>query len=267
MEILFPQEEVSERTNEQIGPEPIELIALGDSLTEGVGDSTNRGGYVPLVSEELRQDNQVAQVSTRNYGRAGATSHELLALLNETEEVREGIAQGNVIAITIGGNDIVETFREVGLDSSLEDFEGTLNAYQTNLNQLLSNVRSLNGEASIYLFGVYNPYHYYFSDFEELQQIFDMWNESIQNITQEYEQTYFVELDSRFNPSDMERANEEELSSIDEVDDLEDENHPYLFEADAFHPNDEGYQLMADALYEMIHENLKSNDEVAGIHD
>ena len=32
-------------------------VALGDSLTEGVGDSTNQGGFVPILAQSLSNEN------------------------------------------------------------------------------------------------------------------------------------------------------------------------------------------------------------------
>lgn len=34
--------------------EKLHYIAIGDSLTEGVGDQTKQGGFVPLVANDLK---------------------------------------------------------------------------------------------------------------------------------------------------------------------------------------------------------------------
>lgn len=251
---FFAAEEVNEEVNDSVPPvtRNVELVALGDSLTEGVGDSTHRGGYVPLIAETLRSDENVRRVSTRNHGVSGDTTDDLLQLIEENEEVRSSIEQATIIPITIGGNDVTQTFRQVGLNATMEDFEDTLEHYEENLHQIFSTIQSLNEETDIYIFGIYNPYHYYFSEFEELQEVFNLWNHTTVEVAEEYEGIEFVEIDSLFNPLDIDVASSEELELLESVEDVEDDAHPYLYEEDMFHPNDEGYQMMATALYEAI---------------
>lgn len=252
------EEETTEE--ETLSQRSIELVALGDSLTEGVGDSTNRGGYVPLVSESLREHEQINRVSTRNHGVAGDTTQDLLNLLQGDEQVQQSVSQSTTIAMTIGANDIVGTFRTVGLNSSLEDFEETLEQFEANLEEILSEIYSLNEDVDVFLFGLYNPYHYYFSEFEELQAVFDLWDETMEGYANENDQLHFVEIDSLFNPDDMEVATGEEVEDLDDISDVEDDTHPYLYEEDLFHPNDAGFQLMADALYEAIIADLEETN-------
>ena len=42
-------------------------VALGDSLTKGVGDSTNQGGFVPILAQSLSNEND-GQYQPVNYG-------------------------------------------------------------------------------------------------------------------------------------------------------------------------------------------------------
>lgn len=239
---------------------PIELVALGDSLTQGVGDSTHRGGYVPLIAQNLRDHSNVRRVSTKNHGRSGATTTDLIQLLDENETVQADIVQSNMVSITIGGNDIVGTFRQVGLNASNDDFEGTLETFRENLEMIFSEILHLNENSQIYIFGIYNPYQYYFSDFTELQEIFDLWNQTIEQMANENDSIRFVEIDSLFNPEDMEVASEEDLEDVEDIEDIQDDRHPFLYEEDAFHPNNSGYRLMADALYETMILDLETND-------
>ena len=53
-------------------------VALGDSLTEGVGDSTKQGGFVPILAQSLSNEND-GQYQPVNYGVAGNTSAQLTA--------------------------------------------------------------------------------------------------------------------------------------------------------------------------------------------
>ena len=47
--------------------EKVTYVAIGDSLTQGVGDSSNQGGFVPVLSQALESDFNW-QVTPRNYG-------------------------------------------------------------------------------------------------------------------------------------------------------------------------------------------------------
>ena len=49
----------------------INLVAIGDSLTQGVGDPTQRGGYVPLLAQNLKQNQHIRSVQTQNFGKSG----------------------------------------------------------------------------------------------------------------------------------------------------------------------------------------------------
>lgn len=39
--------------NTEIKKESLHIVAIGDSLTQGVGDTSNSGGYVPIVALSL----------------------------------------------------------------------------------------------------------------------------------------------------------------------------------------------------------------------
>nr|WP_305068958.1 hypothetical protein [Lacticaseibacillus saniviri] len=43
----------------------IKIVGLGDSLTEGVGDETKQGGYLPLIKGDLEATNRY-RVTTQN---------------------------------------------------------------------------------------------------------------------------------------------------------------------------------------------------------
>ena len=47
-------------------PQKVKLCAVGDSLTHGVGDTTNKGGYVYLIKQKLNKQSDL-QVTTSNY--------------------------------------------------------------------------------------------------------------------------------------------------------------------------------------------------------
>ena len=50
--------------------EVIHYTAIGDSLTEGIGDLTNSGGFVPIVADDLK-NTTTNGVQTDNFGKMG----------------------------------------------------------------------------------------------------------------------------------------------------------------------------------------------------
>ena len=47
--------------------EKVTYVAIGDSLTQGVGDSSNQGGFVPVLSQALESDFDWQVTSRREY--------------------------------------------------------------------------------------------------------------------------------------------------------------------------------------------------------
>ena len=71
-------------------------VALGDSLTEGVGDSTKQGGFVPILSQSLSNENDV-QYQPVNYGVAGNTSAQILDRLKKQTDLQKDLKQARVM--------------------------------------------------------------------------------------------------------------------------------------------------------------------------
>jgi lysophospholipase L1-like esterase len=206
-------------------PQEMSIVSVGDSLTQGVGDSTGKGGYVPYLQDLLEETKGVNKADFVNYGVRGNRSDQLLKRI-KTEEVSKAIQKADGVIITIGGNDIMKVVRNNFTNLQVESFNEQLNEYENNLYEILSNVRTNNSNAVIILVGVYNPFIKMFSDIKEMNQIVTDWNNTSEKVLAEYDHTYFVSIESIFeNPtSDL------------------------LYE-DYFHPNDQGYKLIAEAIY------------------
>lgn len=58
--------------------EVIHYTAIGDSLTEGIGDLTNSGGFVPLVARDLQEQYHLNGVQIDNFGKNGDRSDQIL---------------------------------------------------------------------------------------------------------------------------------------------------------------------------------------------
>ena len=130
------------------------LVSLGDSLTRGTGDITGKG-YVGRVQ---RRDETVYgdQVTAVNLGVNGQTSADL-AKQTRQREVRQLLKRATWITVTVGGNDL---FRSSGgpeqVDRVAIDKGRAL--YRRNLSRLLKEIRELNSEAPVFIYGLYNPF-------------------------------------------------------------------------------------------------------------
>ncbi|MDZ5711944.1 SGNH/GDSL hydrolase family protein [Jeotgalibacillus haloalkalitolerans] len=218
-EVDLPQKELPK---EGFFPEPLKIVSLGDSLTQGVGDSTDLGGYVPLLETSLENRDGIGEVDILNYGKRGNRSDQLLKRVREENDLQTAIAASDVAIITIGGNDVMKVVKSTFPSLSFESFEGERLNYEENLTEILSEIRSINPEISVVLMGIYNPFFMFSADVKEMKMIVDTWNDSGESIISDYDNTSYVEVADLFRQTDQN-----------------------LLHTDYFHPNDEGYSLIA----------------------
>ncbi|GLB61188.1 SGNH/GDSL hydrolase family protein [Cytobacillus sp. NCCP-133] len=215
-------------------PRNLTVAAVGDSLTQGVGDSTDRGGYLPYLEELLEKEKSVKDASFYNFGVRGNRSDQLLKKL-KTDDVKEKVKNADIVVITIGGNDVMKVVRENFSNLKLKAFTQEKINYEKNLIEVLNAIREVNPNSRVVLIGLYNPFLKWFSEIREISDILENWNDTSQDILAQYPGTYFVGIDDIF------QNTQENL----------------LF-TDYFHPNDKGYELIAGRVHEtLIEEVLK----------
>ncbi|HRM23563.1 MAG: SGNH/GDSL hydrolase family protein [Enterococcus aquimarinus] len=222
----------------------IRFVAIGDSLTKGVGDETASGGYVPLVASTLEEAFSINSIEIENYGVAGDRSTQILKRINEQQEIQDDIASAEIISVTVGGNDLMKVIQNNILGLSVEKFEKPGEKYQANLTKLLTTIRQLNSTAPIYILGIYNPYYIYFPEITEMQTIIDQWNTRTQAVVEQEERMYFVPINDLIYQGII---SDEEASEVPDADTLNELRNNAIYEGDNFHPNYNGYQLIAKA--------------------
>ena len=222
----------------------IRFVAIGDSLTEGVGDETTSGGYVPLVASTLEEAFSINSIEIENYGVAGDRSTQILKRINEQQEIQDDIASAEIISVTVGGNDLMKVIQNNILGLSVEKFEKPGEKYQANLTKLLTTIRQLNSTAPIYVLGIYNPYYIYFPEITEMQTIIDQWNTRTQAVVEQEERMYSVPINDLIYQGII---SDEEASEVPDADTLNELRNNAIYEGDNFHPNYNGYQLIAKA--------------------
>lgn len=243
-----------ESSSEQIKTKELNLIAIGDSLTEGIGDSTGRGGYVPLVAELLESKDEIETVSTSNYGISGNRSDQILKRIKKDEKLQNDVKKADVIVLTVGGNDLMKVVRSTLLKVKEDSFIKPQKEYKERIEETFKELRSLNSDAPIYVFGIYNPFYLYFSEITEMQDIVDSWNETTQSVVEEEQKAHFIPInDILYKGGNQPELSENQKDTIDSsVKDKKESKvfNDLLFEEDNFHPNDSGYELMAQSLFD-----------------
>lgn len=234
--------------------ETIRYTALGDSLTEGVGDDTKRGGFVPIVAKDLQEEFQLTSVEVENYGVAGERSDQIFKRLKKEEAIQKSMSESDIITLTVGGNDLMKVIQNNIFGLSVKTFDKPLKKYQTQLTELLAELRHLNPDAPIYVVGVYNPFYVNFPEITDMQTIVDNWNEGTKAIIAENENTYFIPINDVIASGlgQPTTAAQTEESSSETGNDLSIVQNNVLYDKDKFHPNNIGYQLMAKAVKDEI---------------
>jgi lysophospholipase L1-like esterase len=231
--VLYPTgatiEKLAVEKKEKTSPnEPIQAVALGDSLTRGVGDDKGLG-YVGRFRDELTSTwKQEAVVA--NLAISGAKTTDLLAQLQK-EGVQYTIKQADMLMLTIGGNDLFPGANKIQ-QIDLKTYDADIDSFIANAKKILTTLRSLNEDAPIYWLGLYDP----FEDVEGLNGssafVLD-WNKAIEHLSTTYEDVYVVSMFDLFHGKGKD-----------------------LLYTDHFHPNKEGYRLMADRLVQKVTSQL-----------
>jgi len=232
--ILYTEDPIKDFLSEKVNQtiefflnKNLHIVAIGDSLTEGVGDETENGGYVGILNDKINSEGKVA--SFKNLGKLGNKTNQLLTRLNEEEDVIKEISKADIILITIGANDVMQVFKENFTNLNLDVFEEEKVDYESRLQQIFVKMNELNEEATIYLIGFYNPFQRYFGEIEELNTINDSWNEVGELVTNQYSNVHYIPVNDLF-------------EGLDE---------DYLAD-DYFHLNYLGYHLMAERVLEYL---------------
>lgn len=222
---------IKEEISSDFIPRSYSIVSVGDSLTYGVGDSTKRGGYLPYLKVKLEKEKNVREVNFSNFGVTGYRTSELLDKL-KTTEVKDSLQKADIVMITTGGNDVMKVVRENFFGLELKYFDRELMNYEKTLSSVIETIRNENQDAVVGLIGLYNPFYQFLGDVKEVDIVIEKWNDVSQSVIGKYENTLFIDIAKEFRESE--------------------EN---LLYTDYFHPNDKGYELMANNAFIALREN------------
>lgn len=208
---------VSSAPREQIAP-----IILGDSLGRGTGDETGLG-----IGGRFVDELKARHVNTRsivNIAVEGAKTPDLIQQL-ASHNVQTLLAQSNVIIVSIGGNDLLggaNNFR----NTPPPDPERAMGDVLDRVVQIVRTIRGANPAARVFVIGLYNPY--VTSPFGKMLTPFvNRWNALLVQRFAADPNMVIVQTSDLF-------AYRDRLS------------------LDRFHPNDEGYALIARRIADAI---------------
>lgn len=248
--VLIPKSDTELTKKDFLAQEatPFHYVAIGDSLTEGVGDTTNQGGFVPLLAQSLT-DTYDYQVTDSNYGVSGNTSKQILQRMQEKTDIQKSLVKADMMTLTVGGNDVMAVIRKNLTSLSVSTFTKPAKSYQKRLRQIIELARAENEDLPIYILGIYNPFYLNFPDMTEMQEIVDNWNNATESVTEEYANVYFVPIND-----DLYKGINGEEGIVSTSGDQTTVINDVLFSGDHFHPNNIGYQIMSDVTMEKISE-------------
>src|SRR3954470_6477752 len=166
-------------------PQDLTIVAAGDSLTEGVGDTTESGGYLPYLQMLLEDEKDINQTTFYNFGVSGNRSDQLLKKV-QTDEMKTAIRDADMVIVTIGGNDMMKVVRKNIANLKKTDFEEQQKIFEHNLKLTIDIIRQENETGHIVLVGLYNPFHKWLPDIKEMNEVVSECNEESQAILSQY---------------------------------------------------------------------------------
>ena len=175
------------------------LVALGDSITYGANlEDSGRSAYPYLIGED-------AAFEVHNLAVPGWQTAQVMEALHEDEEYRQKVKGADVIAMTIGGNDLLEILRlaETASAGNPELMKETLHqeldrsTFFNELGELIKEIQSLT-DAQILLYTIYNPFPPHSSMHQIGEALLPEVNAAFGEVAESYENVYLADAYSAY---------------------------------------------------------------------
>jgi len=250
----------------------IHLVAVGDSLTEGIGDTTKQQGYTKRTAHMIA-DRYDVKVKTANYGKAGDRSDQILARIKKQPQAIRDIEQADIIVLTVGGNDLQQTLFKAIFAKSPQNVTSqvakSMPNYTEKLMKLVSFIEKHNSQTPIFLFGNYNPLYVYLANRPDLNADVRIYNGINANLAAADSQLYYVstfktltygQYTTKSAREKLElQANDANRGSLHNkvvqkalIESVDTELNDYITTLDHYHPNDAGYDKMSQLLMKRL---------------
>ncbi len=209
------------------GEEKTKFVVLGDSIAQGYGlRNIKEESYGALISAAEGYDYV-------NHAIGGHTTYDLNNRLEESE-VAEDVANADIIAVSIGGNNfllggMVEMIADVLLKNDYSRMDAIGVDFKENFLVALEKIKSLNPDATLMVQTLYNPRYDFLRD--AYQYAVDLLNTTITDILSEQPGAYvIVDVYAAF------------------------EGHSEYIQKDVIHPNAAGHYIIAQEYVKTLYE-------------
>jgi lysophospholipase L1-like esterase len=230
-------------------------IALGDSLSAGVGASSPETTFVELVHQSLG-----SRIELMNLGHSGDTSDDLLqggTLDRAVDTIKARNGDGDtsndvrLVTLEIGGNDLLHinsAYVQTGICPDVQTtlakpectkvLRGTLDRFRKHFGTALDRLRDTDADVPIVVMTLYNPFDYLGAigelgvlslDGQAGTDFPEGLNDIIRSVAAGHEGVTVADVYSAFNGKTAS-----------------------LISSDFIHPNDAGYRTMADTVIPML---------------
>lgn len=208
----------------------LDVTAIGDSLAKGTGDDKGLG-FAGRTVQTLTEQKIESQLRN-NLGINGLKTAGLLEMLEE-KGVKHALQQSNVILLSIGGNDLfqgAQALQNGGQLPTWNDLEKAIKDAGENFKKIIKKLNEINPDAQLVYVSLYNP----FTDLKDMKGIgnraVSSWNLLTSEVLSAYDHTLVVPTF-----------------------DLYVNNGGRYLSSDHFHPNQDGYQIIAQRIVQSIY--------------
>lgn len=219
----------------EIDARPVQYLALGDSLTRGIGDEKSDLGFTGILARELEKWPAVSEVILDNRGKNGRRSDQLLTLLENGHYDAE-LESVDLLTMTLGGNDVMKVVKRDIFNLNKKIFITEMPRFIERYQEIIKLIRAKT-DAPLVMIGFYDPFKVITEEIDPLEtsQPFDSiiteWNDAIEELANRTTNACFVS-----------------------VEDLYTSNLNMVYHTDFFHPNAKGYGKMAERVIERMKE-------------
>ena len=248
----------------------VQLVALGDSLTEGVGDDGQQQGYTGRIAQQIQQKYDV-DVTMANFGRSGDRSDQIQHRLATQSNMQSAMQNAQAIILTVGGNDLQQLLLKNQSAQSPEALTKAVksgqSAYRQQLTTLFQTIRQYNPHAPIYIFGNYNPIFVHFPNRQDFNTDVALFNAINQEVAKADKNSHYVDVfDLTYGQYRTESARKKLIASAKVADQttknpdqflkkLSDKpafTNKWISTTDHYHPNKKGYDFMTTQLFQQM---------------
>lgn len=228
------------------------LLILGDSIAAHYGVD-EKDSYEAKLTQKLSADGE--KWVSINWGVAGDTTGDLVTLLTQKADdpkARQVLAEADLIAISIGGNNILKFFRDAGYEGFpdatvpnlvkiLREFERQAEPLRTeflaDLEVIMNLIRKANPDATVLIQNIHNVARDVEGDFSIVKP-----GATAASLIEPIFKPIRSVLD--------ENAERLGYTVADTYTAFGESTEPRLLRREMLHPNEKGHTLIADVLYE-----------------